>query len=153
MGGSNSTPVKQAERVESSSHQDLFEIRFDHLALGSTFMLIVLIAIAIYVLCRRQKKYKAKPDAPAWRTPTPGALTAAWPDQPFCMSPYPMMTPPAWWQMEMMLMNSGNPMRNPECRFTEVHNDIRETRRTTPKATTRPFLPSPNDTRRTASSV
>ena len=65
MGGNNSTPVKQAERVESSSHQDLFEIRFDHLALGSTFTLIVLIAIVIYVLCRRQKKNKAKPDAPA----------------------------------------------------------------------------------------
>ena len=57
MGSGNSSPVKQARNVETEAHQDVFELRFDHMAMGGT-VFIILMALILAYWCRHRKKMK-----------------------------------------------------------------------------------------------
>ena len=56
MGSGNSSPVKRVEVVETKAHQDVFELRFDHLAFGGTAAVIVLLSILLYWMYRKCKR-------------------------------------------------------------------------------------------------
>ena len=56
MGSSNSSPVKQAKSVKTEAHQDVFEIRFNHLALGGSAVVFIIVALVIYWLFQKSKK-------------------------------------------------------------------------------------------------
>ena len=58
MGSDNSTPVQQADVVHTESHQDVMEIRFDHMAFGGTVALIIIIALLIYLFRLKRKFVK-----------------------------------------------------------------------------------------------
>ena len=60
MGSGNSSPVKQAKSVETEAHQDVFEIRFDHLALGGTAAVFIIVALVIYWLFRKRQKNRER---------------------------------------------------------------------------------------------
>ena len=60
MGSGNSSPVKQAKTVETEAHQDMFEIRFDHLAWGGTAFFIIILALAFYWSCKSMRKRKPR---------------------------------------------------------------------------------------------
>ena len=70
MGSSSSTPIKQAEKVESDQHNNLVELRFDHLAVGGTAIMIIFAAIVAYC-CMKRKKAKSSSTQLATPTPTP----------------------------------------------------------------------------------
>ena len=55
MGSSSSIPVKQAKRVEVEHHNDLFEVRLDHMAMSGALILLILLLIAIFLLMRRRR--------------------------------------------------------------------------------------------------
>ena len=54
MGSASSNPIKKAEKVEVDHHNNLFEIRFDHLAVGGTFIVIFLILLLIYKIIKKR---------------------------------------------------------------------------------------------------
>ena len=56
MGSSSSTPVKKAESVEVTHHNDMVEFRFDHLALGSSAILFIALALIIFYFCRKHRR-------------------------------------------------------------------------------------------------
>ena len=61
MGAGNSAPVRKAGQVEADNHQDLLELRFDHLAVGTTAIAIVIAALALYyILRKRRSRNKAR---------------------------------------------------------------------------------------------
>ena len=59
MGSGNSTPVQHAKTVETEAHQDVFELRFDHLAFGGTTLLVLAALIGLW-LCRRHAKRRQR---------------------------------------------------------------------------------------------
>ena len=44
IGSGNSSPVGHAKTVETEAHQDAFELRFDHIALGGTATILLVVA-------------------------------------------------------------------------------------------------------------
>ena len=56
MGSGNSSPIGRANSVETEAHQDVLEIRFDHLAFGGTTVIAIVILLAIYWACRRKRQ-------------------------------------------------------------------------------------------------
>ena len=56
MGSGNSSPVGRAKTVETVAHQDVFKLRFDHLAFGGTAVVAIIIGIGLYCLYQRKKK-------------------------------------------------------------------------------------------------
>ena len=54
----NSSPVGRAESAETEAHQDVFELRFDHLALGGTAVIVIIIGCGLYCLYRQRRKRK-----------------------------------------------------------------------------------------------
>ena len=48
-------PVEQAKTVNTETHQDAVEIRFNQMAFGGTVALVIIISLLIYLL-RLQKK-------------------------------------------------------------------------------------------------
>ena len=60
MGSDNSTPVQQADVVHTESHQDVMEIRFDHMAFGGTVALIIIVALLIYLFRLKRKLHRLK---------------------------------------------------------------------------------------------
>ena len=81
MGQSPSIEAPKSQRVEADSHQNMVEIRFDHLAVGSTALLMIAVTIMIYLWCRRNRKHKSNrrgcPFTPA-PTRDPGYSLAPW---------------------------------------------------------------------------
>ena len=67
MGSGNSSPVKRAEVVETEAHQDMFEVRFDHLAFGGTAAIIIVACVILYWLYRKRKKNRKRARAPRRR--------------------------------------------------------------------------------------
>ena len=115
MGSGNSVPVEKARTVETEAHQDVFELRLDHLAMGSTVILILIVLALIY-WCLQQKKARRHRrvtqtttacchQAQAWMTMTPPLM--------------PAMMPPRY--MEMMPMMTTPTTTNP--RFTEIYEE------------------------------
>ena len=60
MGSGNSSPVKQAKSVETEAHQDVLEVRFDHLALGGSAVFFILVALGLYWMFRKRKKNRGR---------------------------------------------------------------------------------------------
>ena len=56
MGSGNSSPVKQAEKVEMEAHQDVFEVRLDHLTVGGTAFVFLFIILGLYWLYRKRQR-------------------------------------------------------------------------------------------------
>ena len=56
MGSGNSSPVKQARNVETEAHQDVFELRFDHIAMGGTLFVVLALLLVYWCLHRRKMK-------------------------------------------------------------------------------------------------
>ena len=148
MGSGNSTPVEKAESVETEAHQDLFEIRFDHLALGGTAVILLLFAVAVYWLCRQRRLARLHHRRPRH-------VTAA--EQWFPMSPlFPtqMMPPPQWMpQMQQMLPHvmAPYPLMAPPPRMVGVDTWLPDTGRASydssrfteiPAAPSRPARPA-----------
>ena len=50
MGSGNSSPVEHAEVVETEAHQDMIEVRFDHLAFGGTAAVILILILVIFMM-------------------------------------------------------------------------------------------------------
>ena len=134
MGSGNSTPVKQAQQVETEAHQDLIKLRFDHLALGGTVTLIIIASILLYLLCKRQRSRRPHRDRTPpreGRMPPPPPPAPApppqnmWPLAPFYMPPHPSaFNQPSWWQLEL-LMQSLRQLEHP-C-IQPAQNHVRST--------------------------
>ena len=60
MGSGNSSPVKRAESVETEAHQDVFEIRFDQLAVGGSAVLFLIVALGLYWMFWKRKKNRGR---------------------------------------------------------------------------------------------
>ena len=60
MGLGNSTPVENARFVETKAHPDMVELRFDHMALGGTITLMIIIMLIAYLLRQRKKLRQLK---------------------------------------------------------------------------------------------
>ena len=60
MGSGNSSPVKGAESVKTEAHQDVLEIRFDHLAVGGSAVLFLIVALGLYWMCRKRKRNRGR---------------------------------------------------------------------------------------------
>ena len=60
MGSGNSAPVERAQTVETEAHQDVFELRFDHLAFGGTSILFLAALIGLCWFCRRRNKRRQR---------------------------------------------------------------------------------------------
>ena len=56
MGSGNSATVERAHSVETEAHQDVFELRFDHLTFGGTTVLLLAAMVGLCWLCRRRNK-------------------------------------------------------------------------------------------------
>ena len=56
MGSGNSSPVERAQTVETEAHQDVFELRFDHLIFGGTSVLLIVAGVGLCWYCRRRNK-------------------------------------------------------------------------------------------------
>ena len=63
MGSRSSTPVKEAKKVEVDHHNDLIELRFDHIATGTAFV-VVIVVICLICICFRKRC--AKPPQQAY---------------------------------------------------------------------------------------
>ena len=124
MGSGNSTPVQRAKTVETEAHQDVFELRFDHLGFGGTTLLIVAALIGLWFCRRRAKRRQRKRrsrchcQAPTLQSPQP-----AFPfNQPMRM---PTMPPMPWFPMMPFApppapaANNWGPSSEPS-RFTEI---------------------------------
>ena len=92
MGSGNSTPVQHAKTVETEAHQDVFKLRFDHLAFEGTTLLILAALIGLW-FCRRrakrrQRKRRSQCHCQALMSQPP---QPAFPLQPMQMPPMPPM--------------------------------------------------------------
>ena len=58
MGSGISAP--NTKDAELETHEDLMEIRFDHLAFGGTAMIILALCAAAYCVCKSRKRHKAQ---------------------------------------------------------------------------------------------
>ena len=67
MGSGNSVPVQKASTVETEAHQDVFELRLDHLAVGTTALLFIILLFLIY-LCRQRRKARRRAADKNWPT-------------------------------------------------------------------------------------
>ena len=125
MGSGNSAPVERARTVETEAHQDVFEMRFDHLAFGGTSLLLIAAGISLCWYCRRRNKKKRRlgklcqcqqhPPPPAQQTPS----------SPPMMVPMPMPMPmPPWYQMQPFSQAWGPPSTNEPGRFVEIQDPV-----------------------------
>ena len=53
MGSGNSSPVERAESTETEVHQDVFEVRFDHLAVEGTAFIFLVVVLGLYWLYQK----------------------------------------------------------------------------------------------------
>ena len=60
MGSGNSSPVGCAKTVETEAHQNVFELRFDHLAVGGTAFIVLLIVLGLYWLYHQRWRNKSR---------------------------------------------------------------------------------------------
>ena len=121
MGSGNSTPVQHAKTVETEAHQDVFELRFDHLAFGGTTLLILAALIGLWFCRRRAKRRQQKRQSQCHcqalmsQPPQP-----AFPLQPMQMPPMPPMP---WFPMMPYAPPSAASHWGPQpepSRFTEI---------------------------------
>ena len=128
MGSGNSAPVERARTVETEAHQDVFEMRFDHLAFGGTSLLLIAAGIGLCWYCRRRNQKKRRLGASRQcqcqqqqQTSPPPPQTPASPPMMIPMMPMPM---PPWYQMQPLsqpLSQSwGPPSTNEPGRFVEI---------------------------------
>ena len=119
MGSGNSVPVERARTVETEAHQDVFELRLDHLAMGSTAILILVMLFLIY-WCRQKRKSKRREkvtqtttcchrEFQPWMTMTPPMM--------------PAMGPPRYMEMMPMPMATMPPYRYEDPRFMEIYEE------------------------------
>ena len=95
MGSGNSTPVEKANNVETETHQDLVEIRFDHMAFGGTVALIVIMVLLFYLLRLRRKLHRTKRRLDGQPAQSPSVAASMQPQQPWYQPP-PYFMPPAF---------------------------------------------------------
>ena len=126
MGSRNSSPVEHARNVETEAHQDIFELRFDHLAFGGTFILILAASIALCWYCRkldkRQRQRRQQVRHPAACRCQPHTLTnqQMYHPPPAMTLPIPMLPPPNWYPMTPMTQWNNQTEPN---RFTEIYQE------------------------------
>ena len=60
MIGVNPNTVERAAIVETEAHQDVVELRFDHLAVGGTAFLFLLVVMLLYWMYKKRQRNKAK---------------------------------------------------------------------------------------------
>ena len=129
MGSGNSAPVEKAQTVETESHQDVFELRFDHLAFGGTSILLIAAAIGLCWLCRcRNKRKQCRKQGQAACQCQQSTVTASqnpvqFPMQPMMspMPPFPMPTPWYPWSYQPPTNSWGTPPFTAEPgRFSEI---------------------------------
>ena len=56
MRSGNSSPVGRTKTVETEAHQDVFEVRFDHLTVGGTAFIILIVLLGLYWLYRQRRR-------------------------------------------------------------------------------------------------
>ena len=61
MWSGNSSPVKCAESFETEAHQDVFEVCFNHLAVGGTAFVVLIIILGFYWLYQKRKRQQGLP--------------------------------------------------------------------------------------------
>ena len=87
MGSASSNSIKKAEKVDVDHHNNLLEIRFDHLAVGGTLIIVFCILLLAYKLIKKRcsKRTSTNPISPsAYNT---RALMPAHPAQPGASAP------------------------------------------------------------------
>ena len=58
MESTSSTEVEKPQQMGADTHQDLLELRFDHIAGGAAFIIIDLAAAIIFIICKRKRKQR-----------------------------------------------------------------------------------------------
>ena len=103
MGSGNSAPVERAHSVETEAHQDVFELRFDHLAFGGTTVLLLAAMVGLCWFCPRRNKHRQRKrqtqchchQAPMSQT----ASSMNQPAMPLQPMPMPQMPTVPWYPM------------------------------------------------------
>ena len=113
MGSGNSVPVERAGTVESEAHQDVFELRLDHLAVGSTAILILIILVLFY-WCHKKRKSRRHGRV----TQTTCCHQQSWMTM---APPMPPMMPTLYHPRYMEMMPI--PSRYDDPRFTEIYEE------------------------------
>ena len=138
MGSGNSSPVEKAGSVETEAHQDVFELRFDHLAVGGTTILAICILVLVLWLCRRRNKrerirhrrrrtsegdtrHSCCQNTQQWQHPMMPMMSMM---PQFPMMQYPMLQSPQSW-MTTRTANPGLP--GFDTRFTELTESPKDT--------------------------
>ena len=142
MGSGNSAPVERAQTVETEAHQDVFELRFDHLAFGGTSILFLAALIGLCWFCRRRNKRRQRKrqnkTCHCHQSPTQPALPM---NQSYPMQPMPPMPMPMPWYPVMPYQHhpttsnwppAPSPFASEPDRFTEI-----------PEQTSQPPRPPP----------
>ena len=131
MGSSSSTPIENAKAVNNETHQDAVEIRFDHMALGGTVTLILLLGLLFYFhyarLRRKLKEHRHRQQPPAEANPTPTTNPplpqpppAQYPQYPFHHMPIHPTPDHQWIQLEILRHLRNVNMFDSLTRFTEL---------------------------------
>ena len=145
MGSGNSVPVDRAREVETEAHQDFLEMRFDHLAVGSTAVVVLFVLLLLY-WCGKRRRSKQRARRGCRTCGNANNLNLPWTQMTPMMMP-PMMMPQMMQPrpIEMMPIHmpaATSPIRYEDRRFTEVYEEpSRTAAASTPPA--RPPLPEP----------
>ena len=143
MGSGNSSPVKQARNVETEAHQDVFELRFDHIAMGGTVFVVLMALLLVYWCQHRKKMKRLKRQVGQNDTSTPCSncqLSQRW--YPIMPPMMPTIMPP---MMNAMEMFPPRHTRHDNARFTEIDETTARRPPSAPPARPQPprGLPSP----------
>ena len=162
MGSGISAPNPKGAELET--HEDLMEVRFDHLAFGGTAMILITLCAIVYCICKGKRKNKAQQNQQP-RTWYPGPIIMPTPS-PYVPWMHPMQNLPMnrYGQMDIIFDPQQQaalyrPQRPPpydghiaeqqDCRFTEltVNNNTTSPTGGQGQRPERPRLPSPQRNR------
>ena len=153
MGSGKRSPVGKAQTVETEAHQDVFEVRFDHLAFGGTSIILIAAAVALCWHCRRKNKKKRQRNRGQSCQSSRESCRCRSVDAPIAtptLPAWPPMMPPSWYPMSMMPMTDRWSHHQPPpapSRFTELPPDHEPTNASQPPRPPPPRareLPSPS---------
>ena len=141
MGSGNSSPVGRAKTVEMEAHQDVFELRFDHLAFGGSAVIAIIIGFGLYCLYHQRRKRKhrqrrhqdhrrSRSQSQSWDFHQRDAPCACcygqhrYPMMPYPPFPMPILPPghqaSSWIPMEMLRQPTPSYDSSSLGRFTEI---------------------------------
>ena len=146
MGSGNSSPVEHARSVETETHQDVFELRFDHFVFGGTTVLLLAAAVGLCWYCRQRNKKHCRRKQASQRAACQCQPQTPM-NQPTPQMPQPMMPPMPWYPMMPYVPPAANhwglssfPSTEPS-RFTEAFQEPLSEPRAAPAQPPRPPPP------------